>query len=81
MNKKLSRAEERGISTVSNYVKLKNEYIQYPGRITKDGEFLINYKGYWIHKKKFDKLVKKPIVPNLTANINNPDKTKIWMHI
>lgn len=72
-------SSEKGIISIGEYIALKQKYKSYPGKLI-NGQMFIYYDDEWITKKKFDKLVKKPIVPNFTANLNNPDKTKLWIH-
>ena len=72
-------AKDRGLLSVSEYVKKKEEYAAVPGRITKKGYFAF-YGGKWIPMEEFRKRFPPPVVPNLLANKENPDKRQAWMN-
>lgn len=65
--------------SIADYVKAKDEYLNYPGRII-NGEMFVLYKGKWIALNEFNQSVKAPCIPNLKANLNNSDRTKLWMY-
>lgn len=71
--------ERRGLRPINDYVEAKEEYKNYGAKITPQGEMLIQVHGHWISKKEFDQLIKKPFVPDFKVNLENVDKTGLWM--
>lgn len=70
---------ERGMISIAEFIQKRNDYFNYPGKIV-NGLLFVKYEGRWMPKKEFDKLVKLPITPNFTANLNNCDPTKLWIY-
>ncbi len=66
--------------SVAEFLKVRDVYQNLPGKITADGELLIDYFGEWITAAELEAVFPRPIVPDFNANLQNVDKTKMWIH-
>lgn len=73
-------AYKRNIISVSEYLKVRDERANLPGRINKEGEMQVLYNGEWMGADKFAQQFPPIIVPDFTSNLLNVDRTNIWMH-
>lgn len=64
---------------VSDYLKAKDSYYNAPARIL-NGNMRVLWENEWLTLEEFKSLVKPPIVPKFGANMENPDKTRLWLH-
>lgn len=77
-NNQRQKTGKPGQLSMTEYFKIKSFWDSFPGRISPDGNMKVYYFGEWISLEEFNKLVPLPSFPDFKANLNNPDKTRLW---
>ena len=65
--------------SVGEYLCAVELYKSYPAKII-EGRMVILFNGSWIDREDFERFEKMPVIPDFKANLNNCDKSKLYLY-
>lgn len=67
------------LPTIKEYLNQRDIRANLPGRIT-NGTMFVFFNNEWIEDSEFKKIWPPLILPNFSADMNNVDTTRLWIH-
>jgi hypothetical protein len=67
------------LPTIKEYLNQRDIRANLPGRII-DGAMFVFFNNEWITEQELNDFWPPIVIPNFTADLNNVDKTRLWIH-